>query len=66
MISTGVEVPDSLKRFANEALHLYGKWTSLGGDIKQFANEVINLKWLGPSKKKWVIVKDKNNSVIGA
>ena len=55
-----------LKRFVNEALFLSGKWTSPGGDTKQFTNESVIIKWHGPSSKKLSVIKDDNSSVVDA
>ncbi|CAB4031975.1 Hypothetical predicted protein, partial [Paramuricea clavata] len=55
-----------LKRFVDEALLLSGKWTSPGGDTKQFTNESVIIKWHGPSSKKLSVIKDDNSSVVDA
>ena len=54
---------EDLKRFVAESLQLVGKWTSPGGDTKQFSNENVTLKWSGASKKKLSIVKDVDSTL---
>ena len=47
-----------LKQFVQKVLNLRGKWSSPGGETKQFVSDEIVIKWYGPTKKKIVLVVD--------
>ena len=47
-----------VKQFVEKVLNLRGKWSSPGGETKQFVSDKIIIKWYGPTKKKIVLVAD--------
>lgn len=55
-----------LKHFTDCVLHLTGRWSSPGGEVKCFSNEKIVLKWHGPTRKKITIIKDENEELTNA
>ena len=52
----------TLKKFVKDRLNLSGKWTSLGGDVKQFSCESVTIKWY--QGKKVLKVLGKNAQTI--
>ena len=46
-----------LKQFV-QVLNLRGKWSSPGGETKQFVSDEIVIKWYGPTNKKFLLVVD--------
>ena len=55
-----------LKVFMESCLKIEGKWSSPGGDTKQFTSNKFTLKWHGPAKKKLVVVKDTEGNNLKA
>ena len=53
-----------LKQFVGTCLQLQGKWSSPGGDTKQFASDEFVIKWYGATKKKLVLVKDSKENPL--
>ena len=55
---------NDLKQFVETSLNLHGKWSSPGGDVKQFTAEEFVLKWHGVTKRKIVLVKDSEENAL--
>ena len=53
-----------LKQFVEKVLNLRGKWSSPGGETKQFVSDEIIIKWYGPTKKKIVLVADNKENFL--
>ncbi len=55
---------NDLKQFVETSLNLHGKWSSPGGDVKQYTGEEFVLKWYGVTKRKIVLVKDSEENAL--